>query len=178
MYDMAHEAASAEIMSYRACPREGGGDERCSTLLRPPTQRAHWHEKWRAIDAYLTEIRDILTRAGDETVGEMWSLLDGGDDPCGRNRSAITAPMWLAAANRSAVVHWMGVQRLSRYRAGARGPRRYPRQRRRSGAGSRPALFTALDQKPRSVANAAASISARRSTPSRNIDSASTALAA
>jgi 4-hydroxyphenylacetate 3-monooxygenase len=31
--------------------------------------KAHWHEKWRAVDAYLNDIRGILTRAGDETVG-------------------------------------------------------------------------------------------------------------
>src|SRR5271169_6474545 len=71
MYDMAHEPAWAESMSYR----EGG--ERCSILLRPPTEKAHWHEKRRAVDAYLNDIRGILTRVGDETVGEMWSLLDG-----------------------------------------------------------------------------------------------------
>src|SRR6266403_3252459 len=71
MYDMAHEAASAGTMSYA----EGG--ERFSTLLRPPTEKAHWHEKWRAVDAYLNDIRGVLTRVGDETVGEMWSLYDG-----------------------------------------------------------------------------------------------------
>ena len=73
MYNMAHEPASAEIMSY---PQD---NERCSTLLRPPTEKAHWHEKWRAVDAYLNDIRGILTRVGDETIGEMWSLYDGRD---------------------------------------------------------------------------------------------------
>jgi len=43
MYDMAHEPAAAEIMSYRE------DKECCSILLRPPTEKAHWHEKWRAI---------------------------------------------------------------------------------------------------------------------------------
>jgi len=81
MYDMAHEPAWAEIMSYREA------SERCSILLRPPTEKAHWHEKWRAVDAYLMDIRGILTRVGDETVGEMWSLYDGRNvlneiDPC------------------------------------------------------------------------------------------------
>jgi 4-hydroxyphenylacetate 3-monooxygenase len=71
MYDMAHEAPSAEIMSF------SDADERYSTLLRPPTEKSHWHEKWRAIDLYLNDIRGVLTRVGDETVGEMWSLLDG-----------------------------------------------------------------------------------------------------
>ena len=70
MYDMAHEVAWAELMSYR----DGGG--RFSVLLRPPTAKAHWHEKWRAVDVYLNDIRGILTRVGDETVGEMWSPLD------------------------------------------------------------------------------------------------------
>ena len=73
MYDMAHEPASVEIMSYQE------DNERCSTLLRPPTEKAHWHEKWRAVDAYLNDIRGILTRVGDETIGEMWSLYDGRD---------------------------------------------------------------------------------------------------
>ena len=73
MYDMAHEPAWAGTMSYR----EDG--ERFSILLRPPTEKVHWHEKWRAVDAYLKDIRGVLTRVGDETVGEMWSLLDGRD---------------------------------------------------------------------------------------------------
>ena len=81
MYDTAHEPAWAEIMSYREA------SERCSILLRPPTEKAHRHEKWRAVDAYLMDIRGILTRVGDETVGEMWSLYDGRNvlneiDPC------------------------------------------------------------------------------------------------
>jgi len=73
MYDMAHEAPSADIMTF------SDDDERYSTLLRPSTEKAHWHEKWRAIDVYLNDIRGVLTRVGDETVGEMWSLLDGRD---------------------------------------------------------------------------------------------------
>src|SRR5713101_1548224 len=71
MYDMAHEPAWGGIMCY---DQHG---ERFSTLLRPPTEKAHWREKWRAVDAHLNDIRGILTRVGDETVGEMWSLLDG-----------------------------------------------------------------------------------------------------
>src|SRR5262249_14546683 len=55
------------------------GDERFSVLLQPPTEKRHWHEKWRAVDAYINDVRGILTRAGDETVGEMWSLYDGRD---------------------------------------------------------------------------------------------------
>ncbi|HVH74608.1 MAG TPA: 4-hydroxyphenylacetate 3-hydroxylase family protein [Stellaceae bacterium] len=71
MYDMAHEPKSAAAMTFA----EGG--ETFPTLLRPPTEQAHWQEKWRAIDLYLNDIAGIVTRVGDETVGEMWSLLDG-----------------------------------------------------------------------------------------------------
>ncbi|MBV9858535.1 MAG: 4-hydroxyphenylacetate 3-hydroxylase family protein [Alphaproteobacteria bacterium] len=71
MYDMAHEAALADVMSF------SDGNERYSILLRPPTEKEHWREKWRAIDAYLNDIRGVVTRVGDETVGEMWSLFDG-----------------------------------------------------------------------------------------------------
>jgi len=80
MYDMAHEPAWAEVMAYcEPAPAKAGVGERCSTLLRPPTEKAHWHEKWRAFDAYLNDIRGILTGVGNETVGEMWSLYDGRD---------------------------------------------------------------------------------------------------
>jgi len=73
MYDLAHDEAAAPTMSFAV---EG---ERFSTLLRPPTEKEHWHEKWRAIDLYLNDIKGVVTRVGDETVGEMWSLLDGRD---------------------------------------------------------------------------------------------------
>jgi 4-hydroxyphenylacetate 3-monooxygenase len=73
MYDLAHDPASAPTMSFA----ESG--DRFSTLLRPPTEKEHWHEKWRAVDLYLNDIKGVVTRVGDETVGEMWSLLDGRD---------------------------------------------------------------------------------------------------
>jgi 4-hydroxyphenylacetate 3-monooxygenase len=73
MYDLAHDAATAPAMTFS----EGG--EPFSILLRPPTEKEHWHEKWRAVDLYLNDIGGIVTRVGDETVGEMWSLLDGRD---------------------------------------------------------------------------------------------------
>ncbi|HJU19465.1 MAG TPA: 4-hydroxyphenylacetate 3-hydroxylase N-terminal domain-containing protein [Stellaceae bacterium] len=71
LYDLAHDPAAADRMSFV----EGG--ERFSTLLQPPTEPEHWREKWRAVDLYLNDIKGIVTRVGDETVGEMWSLLDG-----------------------------------------------------------------------------------------------------
>src|SRR5437899_6373672 len=45
MHDMGHEAAWISTMSYT----EDG--ERFSTLLRPPTEKGHWQETWRAVDA-------------------------------------------------------------------------------------------------------------------------------
>jgi 4-hydroxyphenylacetate 3-monooxygenase len=71
MYDMAHEPAHAATMVFD----EAG--EPFSILIRPPTEQTHWHEKWRALDAYFNDIGGVVTRVGDETVGEMWSLLDG-----------------------------------------------------------------------------------------------------
>jgi aromatic ring hydroxylase len=62
MYDMAHETASAALMSFAE------GSEAFSILLRPPTEQEHWHEKWRAVDAYLNDIQGVVTRVGDETV--------------------------------------------------------------------------------------------------------------
>jgi 4-hydroxyphenylacetate 3-monooxygenase len=73
MYDMAHEPAHAATMVFA----EAG--EPFSILLRPPTEQPHWHEKWRALDLYFNDIGGVVTRVGDETVGEMWSLLDGRD---------------------------------------------------------------------------------------------------
>jgi 4-hydroxyphenylacetate 3-monooxygenase len=73
MYDMAHEPAHAATTVFDAA------GEHFSILLRAPTEQAHWHEKWRALDLYFNDIGGVVTRVGDETVGEMWSLLDGRD---------------------------------------------------------------------------------------------------
>jgi 4-hydroxyphenylacetate 3-monooxygenase len=73
MYDLAHEPPAAATMTFA----EGG--DRFSILLRPPNEKEHWREKWRAVDLYLNDISGVVTRVGDETVGEMWSLLDGRD---------------------------------------------------------------------------------------------------
>src|SRR6202035_2066721 len=73
MYDMAHEPTHAARMVFA----EAGDNS--SVLFAPPTEQAHWHEKWRALDLYFNDIGGVVTRVGDETVGEMWSLLDGRD---------------------------------------------------------------------------------------------------
>ncbi|HEX4766794.1 MAG TPA: 4-hydroxyphenylacetate 3-hydroxylase family protein [Lichenihabitans sp.] len=73
IYDMAHEPAHQDTMTY-----EDGG-ERFAIGLKLPYEQADWQAKRRATDAVLEEVKGIVTRVGDETVGEMWSLFDGQD---------------------------------------------------------------------------------------------------
>ncbi|MBY6059034.1 4-hydroxyphenylacetate 3-hydroxylase family protein [Leisingera daeponensis] len=73
IYDMAHEDATRDIMSY-----EENGD-RFSVGLKLPYTQDDWHAKRRATDAVLEDVGGIVTRVGDETAGEMWSLYDGQD---------------------------------------------------------------------------------------------------
>jgi len=75
IYDMAHEEATRDIMSY--VDEETG--ERCATGSRLPLERGDWRAKRLAVDTVLDDIGGIVTRVGDETVGEMWSLYDGQD---------------------------------------------------------------------------------------------------
>ncbi|WP_244470693.1 4-hydroxyphenylacetate 3-hydroxylase family protein [Microvirga massiliensis] len=73
IYDMAHEAKYRDIMTYE----EDG--ERFAIGLKLPYTQQDWHDKRRATDTILEDVRGIVTRVGDETVGEMWSLYDGQD---------------------------------------------------------------------------------------------------
>jgi 4-hydroxyphenylacetate 3-monooxygenase len=73
MYDMAYEPACQNALTYI----ENGA--RHSTFHRPPRQTSDWTDKTTAIDLVLKDIGGVVTRVGDETVGEMWSLLDGRD---------------------------------------------------------------------------------------------------
>ncbi|MDE8344744.1 MAG: 4-hydroxyphenylacetate 3-hydroxylase family protein [Acidocella sp.] len=74
IYDMQHEAAFAPVMSYR----DDLGNF-CAVGSKLPFTRADWEQKRAATDAMLDEVGGIVTRVGDETVGEMWSLYDGQD---------------------------------------------------------------------------------------------------
>ena len=73
IYDLAHEQATQDVMSY--IDVESG--ERCATGSKLPLTKADWHAKRLAVDTVLDDIGGIVTRVGDETVGEMWSLYDG-----------------------------------------------------------------------------------------------------
>lgn len=75
IYDMAHEPATRDIMSY-VDPLTG---ERNPIGPRLPHEQQDWWDKRRAVDAVLDDVGGIITRVGDETVGEMWSLYDGQD---------------------------------------------------------------------------------------------------
>jgi len=73
MYDMAHEPSYQDALSYVE------DNQRLSTLQRPPREKSDWAAKTHALDLFFKDIRGVVTRVGDETVGEMWSLRDGRD---------------------------------------------------------------------------------------------------
>ena len=75
IYDMQHEAATQDVMTY--VDEETG--ERHAVANKLPKTRQDWADKRNAVDAVLDEARGVVTRVGDETVGEMWSLYDGQD---------------------------------------------------------------------------------------------------
>lgn len=73
IYDMAHEAATRDAMV-----REVDGED-CAVGLMLPHARGDWEAKRAAVDLVMRELGGVVTRVGDETVGEMWSLRDGAD---------------------------------------------------------------------------------------------------
>jgi len=75
IYDLAHDQATRDVMSY--VDEETG--ERCPTGSKLPRSVADWRAKRLAVDTVLDDLGGIVTRVGDETVGEMWSLYDGQD---------------------------------------------------------------------------------------------------
>ncbi len=75
IFDLAHEADSQDVMSYI----DGDTGERNAIGNRPPRTQQDWHDKRAAVDHVLADARGIVTRVGDETIGEMWSLFDGQD---------------------------------------------------------------------------------------------------
>ncbi|MCA0256871.1 MAG: 4-hydroxyphenylacetate 3-hydroxylase family protein [Proteobacteria bacterium] len=73
IYDMQHEAKTRHIMAYA----EDGEWNAIGNRL--PHTQSDWWDKRRATDTIMNEIGGIVTRVGDETVGEMWSLFDAQD---------------------------------------------------------------------------------------------------
>jgi 4-hydroxyphenylacetate 3-monooxygenase len=75
VYDLAHEAHTQDAMSYV----DGQTGERNAIANQLPRSRDDWRAKRAAVDIVLAESGGVVTRIGDETVGEMWSLFDGQD---------------------------------------------------------------------------------------------------
>ncbi|MEK9786452.1 MAG: 4-hydroxyphenylacetate 3-hydroxylase N-terminal domain-containing protein, partial [Gammaproteobacteria bacterium] len=71
IYDMQHDKATAGVMTY-----QDDAGESCSVGLKLPFTPDDWQAKRRATDAVFDDIGGVVTRVGDETVGEMWSLFD------------------------------------------------------------------------------------------------------
>lgn len=75
IYDLQHEAATRDAMTYR----DTVTGETCAVGNKLPYTHEDWHAKRKATDTVLDEVGGVVTRVGDETVGEMWSLYDGQD---------------------------------------------------------------------------------------------------
>ncbi|MBI3708373.1 MAG: 4-hydroxyphenylacetate 3-hydroxylase, partial [Proteobacteria bacterium] len=73
MYDMQHEERHRDRLSYVE------GNDRHTIHHKLPYSQQDWHDKWKAVEAVLYDVGGVVTRVGDETVGEMWSLFDGKD---------------------------------------------------------------------------------------------------
>jgi len=73
IYDMQHDPATRDVMTYQ----EDGED--FAVGLKLPHSQQDWWDKMRATDAVFEDVGGVVTRVGDETVGEMWSLYDGQD---------------------------------------------------------------------------------------------------
>jgi 4-hydroxyphenylacetate 3-monooxygenase len=72
IYDMQHEEGYASLLTYRD---EGG--EPNPMFYKPPATQQDWWDKFNGVDAVMHDIGGVVTRVGDETIGEMWSLYDG-----------------------------------------------------------------------------------------------------
>ena len=73
IYDMQHDAETRDAMTYE----EQG--ERYAIGTRLPYEQQDWKDKRDAVDLVMNDIGGVVTRMGDETIGEMWSLWDGKD---------------------------------------------------------------------------------------------------
>ncbi len=71
IYDMQHAPEPRDAMTYE----EDG--ERFAIGLRLPYEQKDWQDKRDAVDLVMQDVGGVVTRVGDETIGEMWSLWDG-----------------------------------------------------------------------------------------------------
>ncbi|GAA5201964.1 4-hydroxyphenylacetate 3-monooxygenase, oxygenase component [Arthrobacter gyeryongensis] len=75
IYDLAHEEATQEVMAYT----DETTGELNAIANRLPKTHQDWADKRAAVDLVQREAGGVVTRVGDETIGEMWSLFDGQD---------------------------------------------------------------------------------------------------
>jgi len=75
IYDMQHDPDTRDVMTYQ----DDGANEPCAVGLKLPYTQEDWAAKRKSVDAVMWDIGGVVTRVGDETIGEMWSLWDGKD---------------------------------------------------------------------------------------------------
>ncbi|MCG2622511.1 4-hydroxyphenylacetate 3-hydroxylase family protein [Arthrobacter sp. I2-34] len=75
IYDLAHEEHSRQVMTYAD---DQTGEPNAIANRLPKTQQ-DWLDKRAAVELVQREAGGVVTRVGDETIGEMWSLYDGQD---------------------------------------------------------------------------------------------------
>ena len=73
IYDMAHEEKFSKNLTYTD---EKSNEKNCIGSKLPKSKN-DWLLKREAIKTIMYEIGAVVTRVGDETAGEMWSLFDG-----------------------------------------------------------------------------------------------------
>ena len=75
IYDLARDEGHRDLLTYT--DEETG--QTCAIGGKPPVSKADWQAKHAAVETVLDDVAAVITRVGDETVGEMWSLYDGQD---------------------------------------------------------------------------------------------------
>lgn len=73
IHDMQQDEAHRDILTWT----ENGQTNTVSARL--PVSQADWWAKRRATDRVLNELGGVVTRVGDDTLGEFWSLHDAAD---------------------------------------------------------------------------------------------------
>lgn len=73
IYDMQWDARTRDVMTFTQDGEVNGIGNKL------PITQHDWWDKRRATDCVLQDAGGVVTRVGDEAVGEMWSLFDGQD---------------------------------------------------------------------------------------------------
>ncbi|WP_122076115.1 4-hydroxyphenylacetate 3-hydroxylase family protein [Pseudophaeobacter sp. EL27] len=74
LYDLQHQGESAAILTFK----EEGEDTAIAHKM--PFSQADWWAKRRASDHLMNKAGGVLTRTGDDIVGELWSLYDAKEE--------------------------------------------------------------------------------------------------